>query len=251
MKDLKIFDFENNETRVRIINEQPYFIANDVCKILGYINTSKAISDHTEDDERCNVSLERGGKQLFINESGLYSLIIRSKKKEAKKFKKWITSEVLPSIRKTGRYNNIHSIPKTYAEALLECGRIENERVFLEEQAKINAPKVAFTEAILASKTSILVGDLAKILKQNSIDMGQNRLFEWLRVNGYIMAKFGTSYNMPTQKSMDLEVMEIKEGTRSGRYGEMIITKTPKITTKGQVYFINKFLYKERMDSSI
>ena len=193
-----------------------------------------------------------GGKQeiIVINESGLYSLMLSSKLPNAKKFKRWVTSEVLPSIRKHGAYMT----NKTLEEALTspdfliklatELKKEKEQRQALEKEQKKNAPKVLFADAVSGSNTSILIGDFAKILKQNGVKIGQNKLFSWLRENNYLIKRRGSSYNMPTQKSMDLGLFEIKENTITKSDGDTLITMTAKLTGKGQTYFMNKFIKK-------
>ena len=184
----------------------------------------------------------------LINESGLYSLILSSKLPAAKKFKRWVTSEVLPQIRKHGAYMTDDTLEKalTSPDFLIklatELKEEKEQRQALEEEKKLNAPKVVFADAVSTSKTSILVGELSKILKQNGINIGQNRLFSWLRENDYLIKRKGTDWNMPTQKSMDMKLFEIKESTHLNGNGVNVTTKTPKVTGKGQQYFINKFL---------
>lgn len=182
------------------------------------------------------------GDTNFINESGLYTLIIRSRKPEAKKFRKWVTNEVLPSIRKNGGYiagQEVLSEDELIHKALLVATNKLKQR---EAELEAQKPKVLFANSVASSHTSILVGELAKIIKQAlDIDMGQNRFFKWLRENGYLITRKGSDYNMPTQKSMDLGLFEIKESTISHPDGHVSITKTPKVTGKGQVYFIDKF----------
>ena len=183
-----------------------------------------------------------------INESGLYSLILSSKLPNAKKFKHWVTSEVLPSIRKHGAYMT----PETLEQALTspdfliklatELKTEKEKRQALEVQAEENKPKVLFADAVSVSNTSILVGDLAKIIKQNGVNIGANRLFAWLRDNGYLIKRKGNDYNMPTQYSMDLKLFEVKETVITHSDGHTSISKTPKVTGKGQQYFVNKFL---------
>lgn len=219
----------------------PCFSAIDVCRALGYKNLSKAISDHVDEDDRYNVSLDRGGNMLFINESGLYTLMIRSKKKEAIPFRKWVTSEVLPAIRKTGGYIMVNS-NETSGEIINKTLLILNET--LKQQGEIiraQGPKVLFADSVQTSDKSILIGELAKILNQNGIDTGQNRLYTWLRQNGYLGVR-GDYYNMPTQRAMELGLFEIKETTINQPGGKVLISRTSKITGKGQLYFVNKFL---------
>lgn len=181
------------------------------------------------------------GETNFINESGLYTLIIRSRKPEAKKFRKWVTNEVLPSIRKNGGYivgQETLSDEELIQRALLVATNKLKER---EKQLEEQKPKVLFANSVETSETSILVGDLAKLIKQNGHDIGQNRLFNWLRDNGYLI-KSGERKNMPTQMAMDKKLFEVKERTVNNPDGSIRITKTTKVTGKGQVYFVNKFL---------
>lgn len=244
MNELQVF---NNEMfgNVRIIlqDNEPWFVAKDVTNILGYQNSSKAISDHVDVDDKLNNETlsslgQRGG--WLINESGLYSLILSSKLPNAKQFRRWVTSEVLPSLRKYGTYST--DIPKTLPDALKayanEIEEHNKTKALLEEQK----PKVLFADAVNASHTSILVGDLAKLLRQNGLDIGQNRLFEKLRQEGYLIKQKGESYNMPTQRSMDMKLFEVKESTFTNPDGSTHITKTSKVTGKGQIYFANRYL---------
>ena len=179
-----------------------------------------------------------------INESGLYSLVLSSKLPTAKKFKRWITSEVLPSIRKNGMYatEELLNNPDLLIAVVTKLKEERELRQTLEEEKKINAPKIIFADAVSSSKTSILVGDLAKILKQNNVDFGQKRLFAWLRENGYLIKRKGSDWNMPTQRSMEQGLFEIKESTHLNGDGVNVTTKTTKVTGKGQQYFINKLL---------
>lgn len=216
------------------------------CNILGYANASKAIADHVDNEEKLyNESLsslgQRGG--WLINESGLYSLILSSKLPNAKRFKHWVTSEILPSIRKHGMYatDELINNPDVFIQVLQELKAERERKAALEAQAEVNRPKIIFADAVAASHNSILIGDLAKLIKQNGVDIGQKRLFEWLRNNGYLM-KSCASYNLPTQKSMELKLFEIKERTINNPDGSIRTTKTTKVTGKGQQYFINKLL---------
>lgn len=246
MNEVQLFNFENHEVRSLLINSEPWFVGKDVAEVLGYANASKALKDHVEDEDKLNndslSSLgQRGG--WLINESGLYSLILSSKLPSAKKFKRWVTSEVLPALRKTGQYQVKElSGSELMAKALIEAQNVLAAKDKVIEEMK---PKVVFADAVATSHTSILVGELAKILKQNGIEMGQKRLFAWLREKGYLIKRQGTDYNMPTQKAMELGLFEIKEGSYVNGSGVNITTKTPKVTGKGQQYFINKFLAKE------
>ena len=244
---IKIFNnAEFGEVRIFDKNGEPWFVGRDVCNILGYANASKAIADHVDNEEKLyNESLsslgQRGG--WLINESGLYSLILSSKLPNAKRFKHWVTSEILPSIRKHGMYatDELINNPDVFIQVLQELKAERERKAALEAQAEANRPKIIFADAVVASHNSILIGDLAKLIKQNGVDIGQKRLFEWLRNNGYLM-KSGASYNLPTQKSMELKLFEIKERTINNPDGSIRTTKTTKVTGKGQQYFINKLL---------
>lgn len=252
MNELQIFESpEFGQVRTVVIENEPWFVGKDVANILGYANTKDAISSHVEEDDKTiiqrseNTTLEIPNRGLtFINESGLYSLIFSSKLPNAKKFKRWVTSEVLPTIRKHGMYatEELLDNPDVAIAAFTALKAEREKRKLLEAQIEADKPKVIFAEAVDAAQTSILVGDLAKLLKQNGINTGQKRLFEWLRANGYLISRKGNDYNSPTQKSMELGLFEIKERTINNPDGSIRITKTPKVTGKGQVYFINKFL---------
>lgn len=248
MSEVQLFNFENHEVRSLLVDDEPWFVGKDVAEILSYSNTRKALTDHVDDEDKMDGvtirdSIGRNQKPVLINESGLYSLVLSSKLPSAKKFKRWVTSEVLPALRKTGQYQVKElSGSELMAKALIEAQNVLAAKDKVIEEMK---PKVVFADAVATSHTSILVGELAKILKQNGIDMGQKRLFAWLREKGYLIKRQGTDYNMPTQKSMDLGLFEIKEGSYVNGSGVNITTKTPKVTGKGQQYFINKFLAKE------
>lgn len=244
MNEVQLFNFENHEVRSLLINSEPWFVGKDVADVLGYAKPLNAITQHVDKDDSLKQgltdSLGRQQKTIFINESGLYSLILSSKLPSAKKFKRWVTSEVLPVLRKTGQYQVKElSGSELMAKALIEA---QNVLAAKDKQIEEMKPKALFADAVATSHTSILVGELAKILKQNGIDMGQKRLFAWLREKGYLIKRQGTDYNMPTQKAMELGLFEIKEGSYVNGSGVNITTKTPKITGKGQQYFINKFL---------
>lgn len=245
MNEVQLFNFENHEVRSLLLNNEPWFVGKDVADVLGYKNQRDAISKHVDSEDKNTVAIHDGitrgnPNQTIINESGLYALIFGSKLESAQKFKRWVTSEVLPALRKTGHYQvNELSGQELMAKALIEAQSVLAAKDKVIEEMK---PKVVFADAVATSHTSILVGELAKILKQNGIDMGQKRLFAWLREKGYLIKRQGTDYNMPTQKAMELGLFEIKEGSYVNGSGVNITTKTPKITGKGQQYFINKFL---------
>lgn len=245
MNELQTFNFKNQEIRALNIDGEPYFIGSEVATILGYSNPQKAIRDHVdqEDTRAERIVHPLGGEQetKLINESGLYSLILSSKLPSAKEFKRWVTSEVLPAIRKHGAYltdkkaEEIITNKDALAELLLQAGQQLKEKELLIEQMK---PKALFADAVEASDTSILMNDLAKLICQNGISIGGGRLWGWMRENGYIF-KHSTE---PTQKSMELKLFEVIERTvqRSGHAPK--VTRTTKVTGKGQVYFIKKFM---------
>ncbi len=252
MNELKIFKNENfGKVRTLVIDEEPWFVGKDVAVILGYTNTPKAIKDHVDDEDKLIERIVISGQNrdvILINESGLYSLILSSKMPKAKEFKRWVTSEVLPSIRKHGAYMTNETLEKaiTSPDFIIKLAtKLKEEmtkREELENEKKLNAPKVKFADAVATSNTSILVGELAKILKQNGVDIGQQRLFSWLRDNGYLIKRKGLDWNMPTQKSMELGLFEIKETVVPHLDGHASINRTTKVTGKGQQYIINKFL---------
>ena len=248
MNEIKVFDNpEFGEIRTTTIDDEPWFVGKDVAEILGYSDTFGAIKKHVdgEDKQNCqNDSFESPRGMTVINESGLYSLILSSKLPTAKKFKRWVTSEVLPAIRKNGMYMTDQ---KAY-DLLHNSGSLADMLQQAAEQLRQKdieirrmKPKELFADAVATSDSSILVGELAKLLKQNGVEIGQNRLFQWMRDNGYLI-KSGSSKNMPTQKAMEAELFEIKERTINNPDGTVRITKTPKVTGKGQQYFINKLL---------
>ena len=230
---------------------EPWFVGKDVAEILGYSDSYGALKKHVDDEDKQNCqndSFETPRGMTVINESGLYSLILSSKLPGAKEFKRWVTAEVLPSIRKNGAYINGQenmSAEQLIAKALVAAQKIidDKERQIKQkdEHIKIMEPKARFADAVSASDTSILVGEFAKILRQNGMDIGQNRLFDWLRKQGYLCTR-GSMRNAPTQKSMDLGLFEVKERTITEPNGAVRTVRTTKITGKGQQYFINKFL---------
>lgn len=250
MNNLQVFNYNGNEVRTIQKDGEPWWVLKDVCGILG-ISKYRDTASRLDEDERGSVRVDTpGGEQemTVVNESGLYNVILRSDKPEAKPFRKWVTSEVLPSIRKHGAYMT----PQKIEEALLNPDTIiklatnlkaeREKRMELERQAEKDKPLVTFANSVSVAKASILVGELAKLLKQNGVDMGQNRLFTWMRENGYLISRKGADYNMPTQRSMEMELFEIKLTTISHGDGHTSLNKTPKVTGKGQIYFINLFL---------
>lgn len=242
--------FENSEfgkVRVVDVDGEPWLVGKDVAEILGYKNSRKAIKDHVSDHDKTDGvtirdSIGREQKPICINESGLYSLVMSSKLPAAEKFQHWVTSEVIPSIRKHGGYiagqNEMSDMELLSRALLLVKNQLDDRNRQIEEMQ----PKVIFADAVETSSTSVLIGDFAKLLKQNGIDIGQTRLFEWLRNNGYLMRVKGERRNMPTQRSMEMKLFEIKESVIEHKDGHLTIIRTPKVTGKGQIYFANKFL---------
>ena len=255
MNDLKIFENEAfGAVRVVEQNGEPWLVASDVAKALGYIDPAQAIRDNCKKVNKITQQVSTTVRVhippitfLIIPESDVYRLVMRSNLKDAERFQDWVVEEVLPSIRKHGAYLT----PAKLEEALLNPDTLirlatdlkaeREKRAVLEAQAEADRPKVVFAESIEVAKTSILVGEMAKLIKQaTGYDIGQNRFFDWLRDSGYLH-KGGSQRNMPTQRCMDAGWMEIKEGSRIGSSGECHITRTTKITGKGQIYFINLF----------
>ena len=263
MNKIQIFtnpDF--GDVRTLEINGEAWFVGKDVAEILGYSNTNKAVQVHVDEEDKKILDFKGFShfgnilwndndfsNKTIINESGLYSLILFSKMPDAKRFKHWITSEVLPAIRKHGAFMTSNTVEQilTNPDFIIKLAtELKNEQVKnaeLEAQAKENEPKVIFANALKISESSILIGELAKLLTQNGVkNMGQNNLFRFLRENGYIIRKNRSDYNMPTQKSMNLGLFEIHERPVIQPDGKTFISKTVKVTGKGQIYFINLFL---------
>lgn len=258
MNDIQIFKNDSfGSIRTIEHNGEPYFIGVDVAKVLGYANPRKALADHIDaEDKDVTKCYSLGGMQnmTVINESGLYSLILSSKLPKAKEFKHWVTSEILPTIRKHGAYMTEQTLEQalTSPDFLIKlANQLKSEQ---EKNAKLTEtvdkqnelldkakPLVCFANCVKTAETSILVGELAKILRQNGVEIGQKRLFEWMRNNGYLI-KSGSDRNMPTQYSMERGWFEIKETVITHADGHISINRTPKISGKGQVYFINKFI---------
>ena len=237
---------EFGSIRTAKINNDIYFVGKDVAEALGYVDTNKAVSMHVDDEDKklndkTSPSFGQRGATL-INESGLYSLVLSSKLESAKRFKRWVTSEVLPALRKTGSYSM--NIPQTLPEALRAYADEVEEHNKTKALVEAQRPKVLFADAVSTSNTDILVGDLAKLLSQNGYAVGQNRLFEQLRNEGFLISRKGNSYNMPTQRAMEIGLFRIKETAITHSDGRVSLNKTPKVTGKGQQYFINRFIGK-------
>lgn len=253
MQQLQTFMY--NEQAVRTLFDskgEVFFVGNDVAKLLGYSNYRNAVINHVDTEDKQRTQIEDAGQSremTIINESGLYSLILSSKLPTAKQFKRWVTSEVLPNIRKHGTHMTPETIEKVLADpdTIIQIATQLKEERAKRMQAEVvieqQKPQVLFAKAVETSETSILVGQLAKLLTQNGINIGQNRLFAWLRDNGYL-GKKGAHYNEPTQYSIERGWFEVTERTIQNPDGSIRITRTTKVTGKGQIYFINKLLTK-------
>ena len=250
--NLQTWSYESSEIRTVEKDGEPWFVGKDVAAVIGYSNTRDALAKHVDDEDKNTVVIRDGiqgnPNTIVINESGLYSLVLSSKLPNAKKFKRWVTSEVLPSIRKHGAYMTDQTLeqaltsPDFLIQLATQLKEEKEQRKRLEAKVEQDKPKVLFADSVSASKSSILVGELAKILKQNGVDTGQFRLFAWLRENGYLIKREGSDYNMPTQKSAEMGLFEVKQTIITHSDGHITTNKTPKVTGKGQVYFVNKFM---------
>lgn len=252
MNELQIFqNSEFGEIRTITKDGDVWFVGKDIADKLGYRNGSRDINRHVFDEDRKEITIHDGTQNrnmICINESGVYALVFGSELESAKRFKHWVTSEVLPSIRKNGGYiagQETLSDEELMAKALLVAQNkiVERDRLIEQQKQKIEAdkPKTIFADAVSTSHTSILVGDLAKLICQNGVQIGQKRLFEWLRANGYLV-KSGLSRNMPMQRYVEQGLFEVKESSFQNPDGSVRITRTTKVTGKGQIYFVNKFL---------
>ena len=247
MNELNIFEnAEFGQVRTVTIEGEIWFVGKDVATALGYVNSRKALADHVHEEDKGVTKCDTlGGRQelSIINESGLYALILSSKLDSAKRFKHWVTSEVLPAIRKHGMYavDELLENPDIAIKAFTALKEERDKNKALQKDIQRMKPKEVFADAVSASHTSILIGDLAKLLKQNGYETGQKRLFEQLRQEGYLI-KGGSSRNMPTQISMDMNLFEVKETSITNPDGSVRVTKTTKVTGKGQQYFINRYL---------
>lgn len=247
--EIRKFDFRGAALRT-LTDEagEPWFVAKDVCAILEISNPSDALK-RLDDDERSRFNLGRQGETNIVNEAGLYVLVLGSRKPEAHEFKRWVTHEVLPSIRKHGGYMVGQERMTPEQMALASMRWLQSKVDEQAKQLKAQEGKVLFANAVETARTSILVGDFAKILKSNGIDIGQRRLFAWLREHGWLIKAKGSSWNMPTQKAMDLHLFEVKETAISHSDGHTTINKTPKMTGKGQTYFAKLFLAKPTQEA--
>lgn len=246
MNELQIFENKEFGT-VRMIefDGKTFFMASDVAKALGYTNPNKAINDHCRAITKRSTPISGKMQEVnFIPEGDLYRLVSHSKLESAERFESWVFDEVLPSIRKHGVYavDELLNDPELAIKAFTALKEEREKNKALQVDNDRMRPKEIFADAVSASHTSILIGDLAKLLKQNGVEIGQKRLFAWLRENGYLIKRNGADWNMPTQKSMELGLFEVKESTTNNPDGSVRINRTTKVTGKGQQYFINKFL---------
>lgn len=251
MNELKIFEHKYfGQIRAELINNEPYVMLADVCKALDIANVSYTRTRLKEDGVCSTKVIDSLGREqiaTFINESNLYKVIFQSRKPNAEKFTDWVVEEVLPSIRKYGAYmtperiEEVLSNPDTIIRLATDLKAEREKRLQAERQIEQDKPMIIFAKALEISDKSILVGEMAKLLARNGIDdMGQNRFFKWLRDSGYLH-KSGEQYNLPTQYSTELGLIEVKTTTINNPDGSVRVTKTPKITAKGQIYFVNKF----------
>ena len=255
MNELKIFENQKfGAVRILEVDSEVWFVGKDIADTLGYQNGSRDINRHVHEEDRRKSMVFDGiqnKETILINESGLYSLILSSKLESAKEFKRWVTLEVLPSIRKYGLYavDEILENPDMAIAILTKLKEerearkaLEQEHQAKEKQIGEMAPKALFADAVSASEGTILIGELAKILKGNGVEIGQNRLFAWLRERGYLIKRKGTDYNAPTQVAMELGLFKVKETAITHSDGHVTVNKTTKVTGKGQQYLINKLL---------
>lgn len=249
---------EFGDIRTVVVDGEPWLVGKDVATALGYKDTVNALKAHVDEEDK------RGGWQIttpsgvqemtIINESGLYSLVLSSKLPGAKKFKRWVTAEVLPSIRKHGAYMTAETIekvlsdPDTIIQLATSLKEERERRKELEAQAQANRPKVLFADAVAGAENAILIRELAKLLKQNGVDMGERRLFQWLRANGYLIRKEGRDYNLPTQRAMELGLFQVKK-TAIAHHNGTYAHSTTLVTGKGQQYFVNKLLEKPQLEA--
>lgn len=250
--EIRKFDFRGASLRTLTDKAgEPWFVAKDVCDVLELSNVGQALA-RLDDDEKSSITLNDGTpgnpNRAIVSESGLYALVLASRKPEAHEFQRWVTHEVLPSIRRHGVYatdvtiDSILNDPDFGIRLLTDLKDERARRREAERAIEAQKPKVLFADSVAASHSTILVGELAKILKGNGVDTGQNRLFQWMRDNGYLISRKGTDFNMPTQKAMELGLFFIKETNIQHSDGHITVNKTPKVTGKGQTYFVNKFL---------
>jgi len=250
MNELQIFSYDGKDVRTVEKDGSTWWVLKDVCEILE-IGNSRDVTARLDDDEKGVGTIDTlGGNQelTVVSESGLYSVILLSRKPEAKSFKRWITHEVLPSLRKHGAYMTTDKLeqlmndPDAWIKLLTALRDERKEKEQLQLQAAEDRPKVLFADAVSASESTILIGELAKILRGNGIQIGQNRLFERLRQDGYLIKRKGSDYNAPTQRAMELGLFKVKETAITHSDGHVTVSRTVKVSGKGQSYFVNYFL---------
>ena len=240
MTEITTFNFKQSPVRTILIDGEPAFITADLLGLLDLGRSSAALLDPDEKGVHTVDTLGGTQQMAYVTEAGMYTLVLRSRKPEAKAFKRWITHEVLPAIRKTGAYGAV-TVPQTLPEALRAYAAEVEAREALAAKVAADAPKVLFADSVATSDSTILVGDLAKILRGNGVMIGANRLFAQLREDGFLIRRQGTDWNMPTQKSMELELFKVKETAVTHADGHVTVSKTPKVTGKGQAYFVNRY----------
>ena len=251
MNELQVFSYEGKEIRTVQRSNEPWWVLKDVCEALE-LTTPARVAERLEDDEVSLThlidSIGRQQETLIISESGLYNVILRSDKPDARKFKRWVTHEVLPSISRHGAYltteklEEVMNDPDAWIKVLTALKEERQAKELLKLQVSNDRPKVIFANAVSVSDGTILIGELAKILKGNGIEVGQNRLFEKLRRDGFLIRRKAPDYNTPTQKAMELGLFRVKETAITHPDGHVTISKTTKVTGKGQQYFVNYFL---------
>lgn len=259
-KGIKIFKNEQfGQVRIAMSeSDEPLFCLADICKVVELTNPSSVKSRLEKEDiqvldlHALNPDLEIIGNSMatFVNETGFYEVLLFSNSNKVRPYRRWITHEVLPSIRKHGAYMTNETLEKalTSPDFLIQLATNLKEeklkRIEAEQKIQKDAPKVLFADAVSTSQRSCLVAELAKILQQNSVNIGQNRLFAWMRENGYLCKK-GDYYNQPTQNAMELGLFELKKTSITKPDGSVLVTTTTKVTGKGQIYFVNMFLKKD------
>lgn len=251
--EIQQFDFKGASLRTLTDEEgEPWFVLKDCMSILDLGNPTETVKMFDKDEFSTTEVIDSIGRRqqtYIISEPGLYRLVMKSRKPEAKEFQRWVTHEVLPSIRKHGGYMAGQERMTPEQMALASMRWLQSKVDEQAKQLKAQEGKVLFANAVETARTSILVGDFAKILKSNGIDIGPRRLFAWLREHGWLIKAKGSSWNMPTQKAMDLHLFEVKETTISHSDGHTTINKTPKMTGKGQTYFARLFLAKPTQEA--
>lgn len=253
MSELTPFAFDGQAVRV-VTDEhgEAWFVLADLCAVLGIANVGNVLS-RLDLDERGSIRLADGTpgnpNRATVNEAGMWRVVLRSDSPAAEPVRRWVTHEVLPAIRKTGSYSTTPSL--TDEQIVAQALQITTRRVQeLEAKVEADAPKVLFADAVATSHTDILVGELAKILRGNGVEVGGTRLFDWLRRDGYLIRRQGTDWNMPTQRSMELGLFRIKETAITHSDGHTSVSKTPKVTGKGQAYFVNRYASEARGEAA-